>query len=399
MSEVKKLTADKIYTGTGEVLSNHMLIVDEEGRILEVCPIDHSPASEIEKYDGILVPGFVNAHCHLELSHMKGMVPTGTGLIAFIKDVVTKRNTEPEVIEEAIRAADREMWENGIVAVGDISNVTDSFQTKKESSLHYHTFVEMFDFLQEEEAGKHFENYMQIYRSLTEEYSLSGTAVPHAPYSVSRSLFAKINDLNKDRKNAIISLHNMETEAESELFLSNSGELIEFYEGFGIPTHHLKPTGRPSIHYALENMDAKKPTLFVHNTLCSREEIRAALQWNPNSYWISCPSANLYIENRLPRYRNFIEEGATMALGTDSLTSNWQLSILEEMKVIAKYQSFISFDQLIQWATYNGACALGLDSELGSFEKGKKPGVNLLFASGGEAPESLSEDTDIKKLF
>ncbi|HUR31557.1 MAG TPA: amidohydrolase family protein, partial [Saprospiraceae bacterium] len=93
-----------------------------------------------------------------------------------------------------------------------------------------------------------------------------------------------------------------------------------------------------------------------------------------------CPNANLYIENRLPRYASFIEADARMTIGTDSLTSNWQLSVLEEIKTIAKYQSIIPFDMLLQWATWNGAKALGKDDLFGSLEKGKSPGLlNLKF--------------------
>lgn len=64
-----------------------------------------------------------------------------------------------------------------------------------------------------------------------------------------------------------------------------------------------------------------------------------------------------------------------MTIGTDSLTSNWQLSVLEEMKTIAKYQSYVPFETLLQWATLNGAMALGMHDLLGSLEEGKSPGV------------------------
>ena len=64
-----------------------------------------------------------------------------------------------------------------------------------------------------------------------------------------------------------------------------------------------------------------------------------------------------------------------MTIGTDSLTSNWQLSILEEIKTIRKYASYVSLDTLLEWATINGAKALGFDHKLGSIEVGKKPGL------------------------
>lgn len=136
--------------------------------------------------------------------------------------------------------------------------------------------------------------------------------------------------------------------------------------------------GQASIYYAMEHMDPANRSLFVHNTLTTRDDLRAAQNWSPNTYWASCPNANLYIENRLPDYQAFINTGARLTLGTDSLTSNWQLSILEEMKTIARYQSYVPFETLLRWATLNGAQALGLDNMLGSLEPGKIPGVLLL---------------------
>lgn len=394
---MQKIAADRIYTGRGKVLENHLIEVDQNGKITDLRPMDSNTASDVKVHKGVIVPGFVNAHCHLELSHMKGLVRTGEGLLALIKEVVTKRKMDPKIIKSAIVNADREMWENGIVAVGDISNVTDTFQQKSQSPIHYHTFVEMFDFLQEDQADEHFDNYFKVYKSLVEEFKLPGTIVPHAPYSVSKNLFKKINDYNRDR-NLPSSIHMMETTAESDLFMSNSGEIVALYEEFGVPTSHLKPSGKTSVHYAMEHLDPSKRIQFVHNTLCSPQDIRAAEKWGNNIFWTTCPSANLYLENRLPRYRYFRAEGANMTIGTDSLTSNWGLSILEEMKVIARYQSGVPFEELIQWATFNGARALMLEDQIGSIEVGKKPGINLLHSTENLRVEDLGSEVRVKKL-
>ena len=396
MKNTLKLTADRIYNGKGEVMEDQYLILDSDGIIKDIQPLPAETDNTIQKFDGILTPGFINTHCHLELSHMKGLVPTGTGLVEFIKEVVTRRNAEEEIIQDAIFKADREMHDNGIVAVGDISNITDSFECKSRSSVKYITFVEMFDFRQEEDAEKTFNQYFKVYQQL-EKYRLEGTIVPHAPYSVSRKLFQLINEFNKEI-DCTISIHNMETQGENDMFLYNTGEMISFFENFGISTHEFHGISKSAIHYAMQNMDSNKRTLFVHNTLCKKEDISAAIEWNDRVYWASCPSANLYIENRLPNYRLFADAGAKMTIGTDSLTSNWSLSILEEMKIIHRFQSFVKFEDLIQWACYNGACALGLESKMGSIEIGKKPGINLLTSQSAGKPEHLGADVQVKKM-
>ena len=158
-----KISADKIYTGNGSVLSDTAIVCDRDGKVLDLVDIATLDRADVKVYKGWLVPGFVNTHCHLELSHMKGVVPTGLGLIPFITDVVQKRNASPEVIQEAIEKAEQQMIDTGIVAVGDISNSTDTFSQKNKGKLRYHTFVELFDFLQNDQASSTFENYLKVY--------------------------------------------------------------------------------------------------------------------------------------------------------------------------------------------------------------------------------------------
>ena len=308
---------------------------------------------------------------------MKGKVDTGTGLIPFITGVVTKRNAAPEVIAEAIERAEAEMLAEGTVALGDISNAIDTFAVKARGKMRYYTFVELFDFLQDAGAEKAFSDWSAVFEQLQLAQGSRGSLVPHAPYSVSRSLFQKINAANPN-SSITISIHNQETPPEQSLFLDKTGGFLDFYGKFGISLDGFQASGKTSIHYALEHMNPQQRTLFVHNTLSSREDIQAAQAWSPHTYWASCPNANLYIENRLPDYQAFIDTGARVTLGTDSLTSNWQLSILEEMKTISRFQSYVGFETLLQWATLNGAQALGFDDTLGSLEVGKTPGLVLI---------------------
>jgi cytosine/adenosine deaminase-related metal-dependent hydrolase len=135
---------------------------------------------------------------------------------------------------------------------------------------------------------------------------------------------------------------------------------------------------------------------MVHNTFTDKNDILASNRYTGEIFWATCPNANLYIENRLPDYRNFLDTNACVTIGTDSLTSNWQLSVLEELKTIKKYQSYIPTTSLLQWATINGAKALGLSSILGTLEIGKAPGILLLenLASDGE----IGEKTTVKVL-
>lgn len=380
--QIRKLSASKIYPIVTEPLVNAVITIEGD-RIVQIDSLDkHDPLS-VEHFEGVLIPGFINTHCHLELSHMKAKVDTGTGLIPFISSVVKFRDIDQTVIDQAIIDADNEMNANGIVAVGDISNKSDTANTKSKSNIDYYTFVEMFDFLNKDMTAGAIEQYGESYRLQSDQGNNQKNYVPHAPYTVSPELFAYIRANSPE--DCTISIHNQETPDENLLFEKGEGAFVDFYKAFEIPLSNFESIGKPSIYYAMQHMDPAQKSLFVHNTMTSREDIINANRWSDKVYWATCANANLYIENRLPDYKIFIESNARMTIGTDSLTSNWQLSVLEEMKTINRYQSHVDFNTLLQWATMNGAQALGFEDRLGSLEVGKTPGINLLFNEEGNA--------------
>ena len=383
---MRAFTADYVYPISGPPIRNGVIEVDETGRIRGVydpaSTTYTAPAAPPQWHDGILIPGFINAHCHLELSHLRGRSATGKTLLPFLVDVVTLRDVDQAEIDQAVVEQDRQMWERGIQAVGDVCNKADTAAVKRSSPITYYSFVEMFDFLQPQRARASYDMYLSAYAAQPEPKS----AVPHAPYTVSDELYLLINQLNTSSET--VSIHNQETQTEDLLFETGGGPLADFFAGFGASLEHFRAPGTPSIYHALQQMDPGKRTLFVHNTLTTEPAILAAQAWGENGvYWATCPNANLYIENRLPHYDRFLNTGARVCVGTDSLTSNWQLDILEELRTIARYQSYVPFDQLLRWATLNGAEALQLDDSMGSLEVGKRPGLLLMRDLEGQRPE------------
>ena len=141
-----------------------------------------------------------------------------------------------------------------------------------------------------------------------------------------------------------------------------------------------------------DNFDADKNILLVHNTFTNAEDIAFARSYSNTIYWCFCPNANEYIEKQQPDYSLFKNEKCT--IGTDSLASNWSLSILDELKTIANKDSSISLETLIKWATFNGAQFLGF-SKLGSIEKGKQPGLNLMSNLNGM---NLIASSSVKRI-
>jgi len=370
--------ANKFYTADYLYIDNHfvtdkVIVKDTFGKIVDIIPSSELEGSQFMRLKGAIIPGLVNSHCHLELSHMKGKVDTGTSLLPFLNNVVSFRNIDQDIINQAIIDGDLEMIKNGIVAVGDISNKADTAMVKSKSKIAYYTFVENFDFLQDTMAKSTFAQYKEVFNQQSEVGHNKKSMVPHAPYTVSKTLFEKIKSFNPDQ--CTISVHNQETPEENKLFMDKTGQFIDFYKGFGFSMDTFEPLGQTAIHYLLQNLNCNNKVLFVHNTTTTKADIEAAQTWNPKVYWASCPNANLYIENRLPNYQLFLDTNTKVTLGTDSLTSNWQLSIMDEVMTIQKYCNYVPLEVCLQWATINGAEALGYDDFLGSLTIGKQPGL------------------------
>lgn len=384
------LSADYIFSAHTGFIKNGILVLDGNGVVHDL--IDPAKAEKIpaaEKFDGILCPGFINAHCHLELSHMRGQVAKHTGFVGFAKELLPKRGTfSPEEIAAAIENAENEMYVNGIAGVGDISNTADSFAQKEKGKIQYHTFIELLG-LNPVMAEKVAATGIELLRSAPKPNSLT----PHAPYSVSPDLLEIIGNSSHE-ENVPLSYHNQESLGESEFFIKRSGPMREFYDFLGLDISFFKPTGLNSLRSTLKFLPHNRNLLLVHNTFTSAEDIRWSEFYSKKLYWCFCPNANLYIENKLPDFNLFLDAKVKMVIGTDSLASNDKLSVLDEMKVIAKTIPGISLEQLLTWATKNGAEALNFSS-LGTFEKGKRPGVNLISKA---TMEKLLPESEVRRL-
>ncbi len=392
---MRKISANQIITATGDCLNFGIVTIDDSGKILNIEDTggQKPTARNIEFYEGVIVPGFVNAHCHLELSHTKGLIPPNTGLTEFIRQINLTRNL-PADKPAAIQAAHELMVYNGIVAIGDISNSSETFLFKKQQSeISYHNFIELFklsDF-----SEKQIIEYAENLRHTLQEFGLSGSLTPHAPYSVTPKLFYEIR--NSNPTDSIISIHNQETAAENELFTSQTGTLKTYLESRGFDYTVFEVSGKSALKSILNFINPDNNILLIHNTFTNEEDIKFAENYSQNIYWTFCPNANLYIENRLPEIPLFLKNNVKICLGTDGYSSNTTLSVLEELKTIQQNFPEIPFRKLIEFATITGAKALKFDKTLGSLEIGKSPGLNLILDFDFEL-NTISKKSNILKL-
>jgi len=377
--QFKKFRAKQLFDGYNLHGSDKVLITDNNGTVEAIVTATEA-GDDIEFFEGILTPGLINAHCHLELSHLKDIIPPHTGLINFIRSVVTKRDFAPEIVQEALIKAEDEMYHNGIVAVGDIGNTADTVNIKSNNRIRWQNFVEVLSFTDERSAAalQHYGNVLKIFNDTLATPHRS-ILTPHAPYSISPQTFTALNEASEQQ---VISIHNQENPAEDELFKTGGGDYLDFFSIFNIHQSPFPVTGKSSLQSYLPYFNKGQEIFLVHNTFIGEDDILFAEEYAREHQlkitFCLCPNANLYIENKVPPVDLLMKHNCFLVLGTDSYSSNWQLSITKEIAAIREHFPHIPLSTVLQWATINGAKALKWDDELGSFEKGKKPGVVLM---------------------
>lgn len=381
----RKYKPATIFTGTEMLPPGFVLITTELGVIEAIVP-EGAAGDAILELDGVLSPGFINAHCHIELSHLKGAIPTGTGLVNFVQQVISKRDGLNVGLEEhtafkqnAMQLAADELYTTGTVAVGDICNTTDSLFIKQQSPLYWHNFIEVSGFV-DATAGNRVQAAGEVMNIFSNSLSLNNQSLsPHAPYSVSKKLFKLINEKTAGQ---LVSIHNQETLAENELYQHKSGNFLKLYENLGLQIDNFLPSGKSSMQTWAPYFTKNQSIIAVHNTFTQPNDIIAG---GAAVTYCICINANLYIENKLPPIEMLMENNCQIVLGTDSYASNRNLNIMEEINTIQKNFPGISLQIILQWATLNGAKTLGIEDSYGSFEKGKKPGLVLIDTISGTA--------------
>lgn len=396
---MRKIAATYIFPCNRPPIKNGILICETDGTIVEIVDNKGELKEEagLEFYSGILVPGFVNTHCHLELTHLKGKIEEKIGIGGFLGKINALRNEEVENSEKVVQIADRKMWAVGIAAVGDISNSHTTLNTKLKSKIYYHTFVESFGF-DPSGAGRAFD-FAKLIENEFQKNNLTASIVPHAPYSVSRALFNKIEE-NALQEKSILSIHNQESKEGLQFHKDGTGSIANHIQNnLAKDISHWNSTGGSSLSSLLKNLPAENQLLLVHNTFTEKADLDE-LKKNrslENTFFTLCPNSNLYIENQLPPVSLFQKEKLNICLGTDSLASNHQLSILSEMITLQQFFFEIELEELMVWGTLNGAKALGINNVFGSFESGKKPGINLV-SEIDFSNMKLTEKSKVKRL-
>lgn len=391
MTRIRKITAHYINCGK-QLLKNRIITLAEDGTVigLEECA-EPDRVAGAEFYSGILVPGFVNSHCHLELSYMRGAIPPSGGYLGFAQGMSGMRN-EFALVDRmaAVSAADAMMWRQGISAVADISNGITSFDTKSQSRIHYHTFLELFGL----GSDISLDSSLASAEKAASVRRLDCSATPHSIYSLEDEAFRQAVEGFPagihDGKKSPLSVHFMESPEEALLFKKEGG-MWDWYSQRGIVPQFVERYASPA-ERLVSLTPPDRDIMLIHDCCMTEEDYDIiADHFTGTVTWVLCPRSNKYITGLTPPVELLRRKGARIAVGTDSLASNHSLDMAAELREF----SGVPLEELLGWATFSGAETLGLHDTLGDFRPGMKPGVTLLTGIDWQTmsltPDSRSE--------
>ncbi len=376
-NEKIRRVASNLLLVDGEFRRNPIIEFAADGEILSVEfreDVDRSAGTEF--YSGIMMGGFVNAHSHLELAYLRGAIEAGTGFADFASSIGRVRNSfSEEERDRAVVAADLELKRGGVVAVGDIVNGVTSFAVKERSSIEYRNFAEVFGLNAiDSSAVDELLNYPST--SLT----------PHSTYSLNDKLFREIASTG----GTPLSIHFMESPAERELY-EGHGALHDWYSRVGFECnflHYDSPAKR-----IVGSIPKDRSVILVHNCCITQEDIDIIMShFTAQIYWAVCPRSNRYISNLRPPLDLLRKNGLNICVGTDSLASNWSLSMLDELREMEG----TPLVERLDWATRIGARALQMP-HVGTIEVGHKAHINILSGVDYQSME-LTEKSKITRI-
>ena len=382
---MKRIAATYLYPLTGfEPVRNGFVEYEEDGTIVRtgVC---EDPAAEEHFVEGALIPGFVNTHCHIELSYMWKLFRRGTGMAGFIDQINALRDTASleEKLSDIQTWMDR-LWQRGVSAMADISNCADSFAIKAASPMYTRTFLEVF--------GTEPEDCPAVIRSVKALQAealacgLDAAPTPHACYTMSPQLLTAASA--EGLASGFLSYHSEETPQEEEMLRSGSGPMWENRVRAGMSTPPV--TGTSSLLYFLDRLQQAHPApfdehiLLVHEVCMDQEGIDAVKAAMNHPFIALCPLSTLYIHDALPPVELLRANGMKLTVGTDSLSSNDDLNPVMELFCLQENFPQVPLGELLTWACRNGAEFLGKERELGTLEPGKRPGLALIDHLGAD---------------
>ena len=316
--------------------------------------------------EAVIMPGLVNAHTHLELTHHQDLIQRTSRFTDWLLQLIQNHKSDIDWVDSAVKDGIALSLAGGATTVGDIYGFGKSAQVHSDSPIRAVVFFETTGFSPERTLVGVNRINEHLASSPRPDALFQPAVSPHAPYSTSATLYRHCLGLARSRDLPLCT-HLSETRDEIEFLTSGTGAFADLLNTFGISMRDWTPPGCSPVQH-LKDIDILeyRPLLAHCNYLTDTDiEILAASK----ASIAFCPRAHHYFHHSSHSIPRLIRAGVNVAIGTDSLASNWSLSMLDELKYLAKTQDDLSPQTIINLVTINGAKALSLNC-LGKLEKG-----------------------------
>lgn len=340
----------------------------------------HDPRA-IDLGNTALIPGLINAHTHLEFSSLAAPLGPASPFPDWIRSVVTHRNTRTCDIKSLVASGWHESVESGVTAVGEIATEDRVLPAAAESGCRGVVFRELLGFspdridAQLDISRRHLEAARRLKLP-----ALGGGLSPHAPYSVHPVLFERIVELAV-AESSPLAMHLAETRDELEFLADQTGAFRRMLESFGVWREGVLAPGTRPLDYLKRLADAPR-ALVVHGNYLSEDEIEFLVR-HPQLTVVYCPRTHAYFRHSPHPWREMLQRGIPVALGTDSRASNPDLSLWGELLFLRRSFPDIPPQQLLELATICGARALGCD-QLGTLAVGSPAEITCVPLMGDD---------------
>ena len=339
--------------------------------------------------DGVIFPALINAHTHLELSALKGRLNPGLGFLPWVRGLLAIRESLTEVERlSAIQTAVKDLHRFGTIAVGDWTGSLGGDGFESPDGLVRCAFYEVIGFSDQTLTLPASLTSNSELRTPNSELSPPDSAIriphsafdwlslgAHAPHTTSPGVIISAKTWTAEHR-LPLSIHVAESIEEEEFLFTGQGPWREFLQERGKGPENWAPPRQNPVAYlkSLGILDNK--TQCIHLTRAVRNDLE--ILKDKGAQIVVCPRSNYFISRSLPLLPDMLQLNLAPALGTDSLASNQDLSLWEEMAFV--HRSFPGIDPrlILEMATLNGARALDLEDHLGSLSPGKKAGMLFL---------------------
>ena len=316
--------------------------------------------------EAVILPGLVNSHTHLELTNHSEYVDRTARLADWLLQIVRNQRRDKAWVDSAIQGGVEMSLAGGTTTVGDIHGSGQSAQTLKDAPIRKVVFFETTGFSPERSqfGVRRIDSHIE---TAPEPDSLLTFGVsPHAPYSTADSLYRHCSQLALSRRLPLCT-HLSETQAEIEFLASGSGAFADLLTALQIPMEDWTPPNRtPVQHMKALGVLATRPVL-AHCNYLTDEDIQALAESGASV--VFCPRSHHYFYHTDYPLERLLAAGVNVAIGTDSLASNWSLSMHDELRFLSQAWNCLPPETLLDMATINGARGLRL-GQVGKLEKG-----------------------------